>query len=150
MMPRLPHKTCPKASRHLLRGGGTSHKQSNWVNPSRPKKTQRESPYLIPPPAFCMDSGKKEWGGRRSNNAGRHSRGTREDRRRRIGAGFRRRVGGRVFAGCLPSSRGSPRGTNVVKLNLLLLLPRSFPASNRWDSPKCKICSLVQLQCGLL
>lgn len=81
MMPRLPHKTCPKASRHLLRGGGRSHKQSNWVNPSRPKKTQRESPYLIRPPAFCMDSGKKEWGGRRSNNAERHSRGRREDRR---------------------------------------------------------------------
>ncbi len=119
MMPRLPHKTCPKASRHLLRGGGRSHKQSNWVNPSRPKKIQRESPpTLFPLPLSVWTQEKKSGEEGDQTTPG----GTAE-------GGGRRRIGGGGGGG--GSGLASAEGWGGVFAGVPSFLPRFAPGDER-------------------
>ena len=126
MMPRLPHKTCPKASRHLLRGGGRgpTYKAIGLI-PRGPKRPSEKVPLPYSPSRFLYGLRKKRVGRKEIKQR-------REAQQREEGGGgsaaeeeeedrgwLPPKERGESLLGCLPSSRGSPRGTNVVKLNLL-------------------------------
>ena len=63
MMPPLPHKTCPKASRHLLRGGGRGPtNKAIGLIPRGPKRPSEKVPLPYSPSCFLYGLGKKRVG----------------------------------------------------------------------------------------